>query len=194
MEVRKINADIPTTEPIEITAGDSLAWDREDLDDYPASDGWSLSYSIAGPQKITLLTTPDEDHYHIRADAVTTRTWAAGVYWWDAYVTKTTERYKVDWGTLKILPNLQEAATGYDGRTDAEKELAGWKTLLYQLSQHKSSTITHGGKTYTEKDLDKVRAARDDAQARVNTEKAKERRAQGKGTGRKIMMRIVSPS
>lgn len=182
--------EIPTTEPTQFTAGDSLAWDREDLTDYPASGGWSLSYALAGPQKIAINATADGDHYHVRVDAIITRTWVAGQYWWEAYVTKTTERYRVAWGTIVILPNLQDAAAGYDGRSVAEKALEAWKELFFQLSEKKASTVSHGGKTYTEKDIPAVITAMEKAQALVNAEKARDLKAQGKKTGRKILMKF----
>ena len=185
--------EISTIEPTKITAGDSVAWDRKDLIDYPTSDGWSLFYSISGPEKITILAAIYQNYFQIRVDPVVTRTWPAGEYWWDAYVSKAVERYKIASGKFTVLPNLQEVAKGYDGRTLAEKELAGWEDLLYKLSQKGSSSVTHGGKVYVEKDLDKVRMARDDAQARVNQEKARTQREKGKATGRKILMRFVNP-
>ena len=38
-------ADIPSTEPAVFTAGDTLKFTRS-LADYPASEGWVLSYTL----------------------------------------------------------------------------------------------------------------------------------------------------
>jgi hypothetical protein len=40
-------ADIPTKEPLTIRAGDTIKWTKS-IDDYKASDGWSLSCSFRG--------------------------------------------------------------------------------------------------------------------------------------------------
>ena len=40
-------ATIPTKEPLTIRAGDTIKWTKS-LDDYIASDGWTLSYSFRG--------------------------------------------------------------------------------------------------------------------------------------------------
>jgi len=40
-------ATIPTKEPLTIRAGDTTEWTKS-LDDYKASDSWTLSYSFRG--------------------------------------------------------------------------------------------------------------------------------------------------
>ena len=40
-------ADIPTKEPLTIRAGDTIEWTKS-IDDYKASDGWTLKYSFRG--------------------------------------------------------------------------------------------------------------------------------------------------
>jgi len=37
-------ATIPTKEPLTIRAGDTIKWKRS-IDDYKASDGWTLKYA-----------------------------------------------------------------------------------------------------------------------------------------------------
>ena len=40
-------ATVPTKEPLTIRAGDTIEWTKS-IDDYKASDGWTLSYSFRG--------------------------------------------------------------------------------------------------------------------------------------------------
>ena len=40
-------ADIPTKEPLTIRTGDTIEWTKS-IDDYKASDGWTLNYSFRG--------------------------------------------------------------------------------------------------------------------------------------------------
>ena len=49
-------ADIPTKEPFEIRAGDTVKW-KKAVDDYRASDGWTLKYSLRGNSTTIDLTS-----------------------------------------------------------------------------------------------------------------------------------------
>ena len=40
-------ATIPTKEPLTIRAGDTIKWTKS-LDDYKASEGWTLKYAFRG--------------------------------------------------------------------------------------------------------------------------------------------------
>lgn len=115
--------DTPTIEPTEITAGDTVRWQRS-LPDYPASDGWVLSYALVNTSnKIALTGTASGDDHLIAASATTSATWAAGQYDWQAVVTRSAERFTVGYGRITIKPNLAAAASGYDNRTQARKIL-----------------------------------------------------------------------
>jgi hypothetical protein len=100
---------IPTIEPDSVTAGDSVTWEIS-LPDYPASDGWALSYAlISTTTKIAIAAAASgADHLVTIAAAVST-TWKAGTYDWQAYVTKTTQRITVRSGRITIQPNFSTA-------------------------------------------------------------------------------------
>ena len=106
-----MSADIPTTEPTSLRAGDTWAWRREDLSDYPAS-GWTLVYYFRNATAYFDITaSADGDAYAVSvAKASTGKT--PGWYDWVAVVTDTgnTERYEVDRGRVEILANYAAAA------------------------------------------------------------------------------------
>ncbi len=52
-------ATIPTKEPLTIRAGDTIKWTKS-LDDYKASDGWTLSYSFRGTGGTIDITSTTE--------------------------------------------------------------------------------------------------------------------------------------
>ena len=118
-----MSADIPTTEPTSLRAGDTWAWRREDLSDYPAS-GWTLVYYFRNATTYFDVTAAaDGDAYAVSvAKASTGKT--PGWYDWIAVVTNTgdTERYEVDRGRIEILANYS-AAAALDGRSWARKML-----------------------------------------------------------------------
>ena len=114
-------ADVPTTEPTEVVAGDTLTW-RRSLADYPASAGWVLSYALVNAAgQIAISASADGDDHLVSVAAATSAAYPVGTYAWQAYVTKTTERYLVDSGRLTVLPNLAAQVGGYDNRSWAQK-------------------------------------------------------------------------
>lgn len=126
-----------TTEPSRVTAGDTVEWART-LDDYPASAGWTLSYTLINSSaKISLSSTASGDAHLVSVTAATSANWAAGTYAWQAVVTKTTQRYSVGSGNLVINANWA-AATTYDSRSTAKKTLEAVDAAL----------LTYGAKAY----------------------------------------------
>lgn len=116
--------DIPTTEPQEIRAGDTIKWRREDLSsNYPASS-WTLKYYFLKTGKQIIITTSaDGEYFSIVVSKTTSAAYPSGVYSWLAKVSKGTEEFTVDEGTIQILPDLVAAATGYDSRSHVKKVL-----------------------------------------------------------------------
>lgn len=123
-------ADVPTTEPVSVTAGDTLTW-RRSLADYPASAGWVLTYAlVSGAALYTLTAAADGDDHLVTVAAATSAGYAADTYSWQAYVTLGTERHTVGFGTLTILPNLADQGGGYDNRSHARKTLAALEAWI----------------------------------------------------------------
>ena len=99
-------ATVPTTEPLTIRAGDTWAWRRENLSDYPASL-WTLTYYFRNSaEKFDVEATADGDLFAVSVPIATTAAIAAGSYGWLAVVDNTTERYEVGTGRLTVLPDL----------------------------------------------------------------------------------------
>lgn len=115
-------ANTPTTEPLAVTAGDTVTWTRT-LADYPASAGWVISYTLINASaKITITGSASGDDHLISASAATTTAWAAGNYDWQAAVSKAAERYTVGSGRISIKPSFAAVAT-LDQRSNMRKAL-----------------------------------------------------------------------
>jgi len=137
---------IPTNEPSTIIAGDTWQWSRRDLSDYPASS-WTLEYYLLKADKqIKITAAADGDYFKIVIAASTTAAYPAGVYRWNAYVSKDTERYKVDEGTIEIKPNYAAQTTGYDTRTHIKKVLDAIEAVIEgrATQDHLSYTAPNG--------------------------------------------------
>jgi len=118
-----VAADVPTTEPLEFRAGDTVLWTKT-IADYPAGEGWALTYYIAGPQRITVTASTDGDTFSATITAAQTTALQAGHYFIEGYVSKDSERFNVYSGDVRVKPNFAneaDVAPGYDGRSHARK-------------------------------------------------------------------------
>lgn len=123
-------ADIPSTEPLYIQAGDTVAWTRA-IADYPAG-AWTLKYRlINAAAKIDITAAADGDTHSVTVAAATTATWAAGDYTWQAYVEGgSSERYTVASGRVTIKPDLAAKAAAFEARSTARKALDDTRAAL----------------------------------------------------------------
>ncbi len=122
-------AQTPPTEPASIQAGDTICWQRT-LPDYPASEGWQLSYRlISAAARIDVVATTEGDAYLVTIAAVTSAAYAPGPYTWQASVTRATERYTVGQGELTIKPDWAFAGHA-DARSPATRALADLRAAL----------------------------------------------------------------
>lgn len=118
-----MSADIPSTPPAEMRAGDTIRW-RRSLSDYPADDGWELKYTLlgqGGAHNGTASTDGDAHQFTVAASA--SADWAAGNYLLTEYVTKGDERYTIASRSVRVLPDLASATGPVDTRSHARKVL-----------------------------------------------------------------------
>lgn len=122
--------DLPTTEPSEVVAGDTVSWEKS-IADYPATDGWTLKYRVINSAgKIDITATADGADYLVDESPATSAAWAAGQYTWVSYVEKSGARHTVGRGSITVKPDLAAESTSYDTRTTAKKTLDAIETWL----------------------------------------------------------------
>ena len=113
-------------EPIQISAGDTLSWQRS-LGNYPASTGWQLVYEMrGGSQAIEFSSVANGDSHVINVPAATSAKWLAGQYILEGYATNinTGERERIYLNNLLVIANLQGAVGDIDVQTHAQKMVA----------------------------------------------------------------------
>ena len=95
-----------TSEPSQITAGDSLAWSLA-LSDYLPNAGWTLSYALTGPstQRVDAAASADGTSFVVAVPTATTAAWAPGSYLFTAFVSRGDERLTLYSRALEVLPN-----------------------------------------------------------------------------------------
>jgi hypothetical protein len=136
-------ASIPTTEPTTARAGDTWAWRREDLSNYPASL-WTLKYYFRNAAaKFTFNASADGNAFAVSVAMATTANYAVGDYDWLAVVESATERYEVDRGRIDVLPNLATDAV-YDARTFARTMLDAVEATLLSKATASQLDLVQG--------------------------------------------------
>lgn len=122
--------DIPTIEPLEITAGDTVKWTRDLSADYPANDGWTLTYYITGPVALTKAASASGTQFAVTLTSGDTQPLSAGHYKLQGYVTKSGERYSVYSAHLKVHVDPSQLQSGADVRSHARKCLDAIKAVI----------------------------------------------------------------
>ena len=144
---------VPTIEPTEIQAGDFTTWKITDTD-YSAADGWALEYNLVNSAgQIVINASADGTGHLVEISAASTAAYSAGLYSYQARMTKTTQIYTIRRGTIKVLVNFESQTTGYDDRSFAKICLdaieavlqgkAGEDVLSYSIQNRSLSKFSH---------------------------------------------------
>lgn len=152
----------PIGEPLSIVAGDTLQFDR-DFGNYPASDGWALTYVLGAPglSNISDISganiTSTGTTFNINVPAATTAKWVPGRYFWRAYLVGSGsfngQRFNVAQGEIRVLQNPSSQNAEIDTRSQAQINVDAIRLVLatragQDVSQYR---IGHGmtGREFT---------------------------------------------
>jgi hypothetical protein len=194
-----MTAPVPSREPDKLSAGTTWTWRRDDLSDYPANGGWSLSYAFAmlGAQFVVNggMVVASGASFLVTVPVATTSPIVPGTYTWGARVADGGGNvYEAGRGRLLVLPSL---VAGADPRTHARKVLdaieaaiegrASRTDLQYEIAVNGSLrrlwSIAHA-------DLVKLRQT---YRAEVAGEEERDRVAQGRSGRRRVLSRFSRP-
>lgn len=180
---------IPTIEPATLRAGDTATWLRS-LPDYPASDGWALSYALVKTgTRITFSASASGADHLVSVAPATTSGWAAGVYTWSAKVSLSGAVYTVATGTVEILADYSAATSGLDARSHARTTLAALESWIegrdmgvaeYQIAGRTLKTIP----------IEQLLKLRDRYRREVRQEDDAQRAAAGLPSRNKLLVRF----
>lgn len=187
--------EVPTTEPLVVTAGDLVTWKRS-LPDYPANDGWVLSYALTKSSvRITFSSTASGADHLVSVAAATSAAWTAGAYLIQGYVTKaaTSERYRVFEANIEILTNLAAQSSGYDGRSHAKKVLDAIEAVLESRASKTVQSWSGLEQSFSLIPTAELLTMRDKYRAEYQAEQAASNIARGLGNKRNVFVRFTSP-
>lgn len=108
--------------PASIVSGDSARWTDTDLEDVTSSE-WTLTYYLRGPATLDVQGVAFAGGWNFSITTAQSATLTAGAYSFSAVATKTGERKTLGSGSLTVAPNIASAGAGFDGRSQAKKDL-----------------------------------------------------------------------
>lgn len=122
-----------------LIAGDTLDF-ATSVPDFPATDGWTLKFrlipqtaGVGSPIELTAAPYQNQD-YRVQVGPQATAAWVPGDYTLSRWVEKSGARYAVETSPelpvqVRILAD-PAAATVFDGRTDARRNLEAIEAFL----------------------------------------------------------------
>lgn len=189
-----MTAEIPTTEPQSFTAGDLVQWARTDLtDDYPASEYTLTYYLVKTSYQIEIIATADGDEFAISIPTTTTADYNPGQYSWNAYASKTGERFKVDSGTMEVLVNFATQTSGYDDRTTAKTILDAIDAVLEGRATKDQESYAIEGRSLSRTSIADLLLFRDKFKQIYDKEKQAEDIANGLSSRNRVKVRLQRP-
>ncbi len=181
---------IPTTEPTQVTAGDTIQW-KKTVADYPASEGWTLSYALLNASnKITISTSASGSDHSVTVAAATSASWVAGTYQWQSYVTNGSgERHNVGAGTVTILPNFA-SKTASDQRSWVKRTLDNVEAVIENRATVDQMAYTIEGRSLQRMAIAELLTFRDRFAAMYKQELAAENLGNGLSGKNRIYVRL----
>lgn len=180
------------TEPAIITQGETVKFTKI-TPDYPAKDGWSLTYSIRGNgQSISFSSVADGSNHSITVTAATTAAWLPAEYRLQGFAVSQdgSEKHEIYDEGLTIRENLSTAQSDDSQLTHAQRMLNSIEEQLEQCAKNiLLETDVEGTKILRERraELLKLRQAyKHERQGEIEAANARA----GRPTSRKIHSRF----
>jgi hypothetical protein len=175
----------PTTEPATLLAGDTAKW-LKTLADYPATEGWALSYTLVSTaNRITFTASSSGADYLVSVPAATTSAWVAGAYEWRAQVSKSGEVFTVATGSITVQPSF---GTNVDNRSHARKTLTNIEAYLENSANLTAAMYEIAGRKLQRISLPELLALRDKYKGEVAREDAAANTARGLPDKRRVLV------
>jgi hypothetical protein len=183
-------SDTPINEPLQLRAGDTWKWRREDLSDYPAPT-WVLTYQFKKENSggnFTIVATASGTSHAVSVAKATTAAYSAGRWHWQAYADNGTERYLADSGVLEVLADFA-AAGNTDARSHVKKVLDALEATLEGKASLDQKSMMIGTRRVDRFTPEELLVWRDKYRAEYNRELDAERLKNGLGLKNRLLVR-----
>lgn len=175
------------TEPKTIHAGSSYSWSKS-LSDYPASDGWTLKYSIVNcDNQFDVTAVANGDDYDVTIATTDSAEYVEGAYKFVGYVEKAGERVQVYGADLVIRPDFTNAA---DMRSYAERVLEAVEAVIEGTASKDQQSVMIDGQTLVRRPVADLITLRDRFKREVESERRAQDAASGVGGSGRVQLRF----
>jgi hypothetical protein len=181
--------DTPSIEPLEIVAGDTIAWSK-DLSDYPATSH-TLTYYFRGPGNFQIVASANGREHSVSVSASTSAAYPSGTYDWQAFASAGSERYKVGEGQIVVKDNPTNVMS-YDTRSINKQILDALEAtqLANAARPEQQYSLSAAGRNFQFYNHADLIMAIEKYRGFVKQEEDAKKIARGEGTGRNIYVRF----
>jgi len=171
-----------------IQAGDTFNY-SVNYPDYPASDGWACTMLLRGALSKTINSTADGDDFLLSAAAADTALYTAGNCKYFIHVSKGSERYLVEEGSVEILADYSSTAI-YDPRSMAQQIYEAVDAALLGRATKDQMSYEIAGRKIEKIPIPDLLVLRSKFLKQAEAEKRAERIANGLGAGNIVRLRF----
>jgi hypothetical protein len=180
-----------TALPSVINAGETLLFAVQ-VAGYPPGDGWTLSYFLknkdAAVVELTSTQSGNDHLFNVAADV--TGGWTAGEYFGVARVDDGTNFRVVSDVRLEVRQDLSQVGADYDPRSHARKCLDAIESVMEGRASKDIINTTIAGQSVGRMTPEQLAFWRNYYRAEVSAEEAALDAANGKATGKNILLRF----
>lgn len=145
---------VPTAEPTTATAGETWRWTR-DLSEFPATEGWTLSYHLTGPSATpSVAVTTVGSGFDVRVAPAATAQLEAGTYTLIGRVTDGSDVFEVYRGPLQVLA---DPASSVPTVSHTERMIAALEAAELTLATQPRARVEINDRTVEFRSLQEVR-------------------------------------
>lgn len=180
---------IPTKEPVEFNAGDTVQFKKQ-YADFPVSE-FELTYYLNGAQTYSWESTTSGSEFLIDIPSSETEEYVAGEYVITGVVSDGTDRFTVYSSRIKINQNPASVTQPYEARSYNEQLLDAIREVLKGASDITGFSVN--GKSITTMSMVDLLEAEQLISTRVANEKAQEKINAGQSSGRNLLTRFTTP-
>jgi hypothetical protein len=178
------------TVPAYFVAGDTVSW-LVNAQGERSSATFTLQFALRGHQVLTVAGVAEGDGWRVTLTAAQTATLPAGDYSWQQTITDGTDRFTVGQGRVTVQPNIESQTIGFDGRTQAEKDLTAVQSEIRARVQGGASlNYTIGTRSLAKEPISALLSLESKLKADVAREKMAQRLANGIGSPRSVFIRF----
>lgn len=181
--------------PAIIYAGDTVKWNEPATADYSSTTGWSAAFALrhaTGNDALNISGVADgAGGWNFTITAVQSAALHANGHWWQLTVTKAAERFTLGTGELTVLANIPATGNTYDGRSQAEQDLAAVQAAMRAIiSGGAVAEYSIGSRSLKKMSMPDLVALESKLKADVTREKRRARLAAGLDSGRAVFVRF----